>query len=240
MPANGWAHDVPGDPVHFDHTASADDRGRDVIAFQHLWNLNNPSDHIAEDGDYGPQTQARLMKSPATGFATGPDCAVSAHVANTVSVDGPDHVMSGATAHYAFTLVNSSQTDWSDTTAVVVASGKASQLFDSDSWSSPTQLGTLGQTVAAGEMVTFEFDVRAPVVSAELPIAEPLQLTDNGVQVGQMNLGVIVTMSPDDDSSEGSDPTPSGTTTGGCSTSGGGAGLLAALGLVGVRRRRRR
>ena len=71
MSSHGWKHDVPGDSVHFDHTSSADIRGEDVLAFQKLWNRNNPSDHIAEDGDYGPQTEARLKKSPATGFAIG-------------------------------------------------------------------------------------------------------------------------------------------------------------------------
>src|SRR5262249_49075145 len=38
----GWAHDVPGDDVHFDHLASADIRGDDVRAFQRLWNRNHP------------------------------------------------------------------------------------------------------------------------------------------------------------------------------------------------------
>ncbi|HZJ66879.1 MAG TPA: M15 family metallopeptidase, partial [Kofleriaceae bacterium] len=69
MANHGWAHDVPGDPVHFDHLSSADIRGKDTLAFQRLWNRNHPSDKIAEDGDYGPQTEARLRQSPATGFA---------------------------------------------------------------------------------------------------------------------------------------------------------------------------
>jgi hypothetical protein len=60
--------------VHFDHTRSSDIRGLDVHAFQRLWNRNNPSDRIDEDGDYGPATGARLAKAPAAGFAIGPTC----------------------------------------------------------------------------------------------------------------------------------------------------------------------
>lgn len=39
-----------------------------VLAFQRLWNCNNPTDTIAEDGIYGSQTEARVLKSPASGF----------------------------------------------------------------------------------------------------------------------------------------------------------------------------
>ena len=39
---------------------SPDIRGKDVLAFQRLWNRNHPNDKIAEDGAYGPQTEARL------------------------------------------------------------------------------------------------------------------------------------------------------------------------------------
>ncbi|HEU0030707.1 MAG TPA: M15 family metallopeptidase [Kofleriaceae bacterium] len=70
----GWAHDVPGDPVHFDHLASEDIRGADVLAFQRLWNRNAPDDQIAEDGSYGPETEARVRRAPAEGFGIGATC----------------------------------------------------------------------------------------------------------------------------------------------------------------------
>ena len=73
--AQGWAHDVPGDPVHFDHLASPDIRGADVLAFQRLWNRNAPADPIAEDGSYGPTTEARVKRAPAEGFGIGAVCA---------------------------------------------------------------------------------------------------------------------------------------------------------------------
>jgi hypothetical protein len=75
MGANGWGHTVPGDPVHFDHTASPDIRGTDVLAFQRLWNRNAPDDRIAEDGIYGPATEARVKRAPAEGFGLGATCA---------------------------------------------------------------------------------------------------------------------------------------------------------------------
>lgn len=72
LEAHNWDQSVPGDPVHFDHLGSPDHRGMDVHAFQRLWNRNNPGDLIDEDGLYGPQTGARLAKSPIEGFAIGP------------------------------------------------------------------------------------------------------------------------------------------------------------------------
>ena len=64
-----------GDPVHFDYTGpSRDLRRLSVLAFQRLWNRNNPGDPIGEDGDYGPATEARLKRAPAIGFARGASC----------------------------------------------------------------------------------------------------------------------------------------------------------------------
>ncbi|HEX5062729.1 MAG TPA: M15 family metallopeptidase [Kofleriaceae bacterium] len=75
LEANGWAHDVPGDPVHFDHLSSPDIRGADVLAFQRLWNRNAPDDPITEDGQYGPMTEERVKRAPAEGFGIGAPCA---------------------------------------------------------------------------------------------------------------------------------------------------------------------
>lgn len=57
-----------GDVVHFDclpRGATA----RTVITFQRLWNLNHPTDRIAEDNAYGPNTRERLRQAPITGFS---------------------------------------------------------------------------------------------------------------------------------------------------------------------------
>lgn len=76
LPAYNWDQTVPGDAVHFDHLDSPDNRGLDVLAFQRLWNANHPGDPIDEDGLYGPQTEMRLSRSPAGGFAIGASCSV--------------------------------------------------------------------------------------------------------------------------------------------------------------------
>lgn len=61
------------DRFHFDYkgAGSEDLRGLDVKAFQRLWNRNHPEDKIAEDGVWGGDTESRLLKSPADGFAVG-------------------------------------------------------------------------------------------------------------------------------------------------------------------------
>jgi N-acetylmuramoyl-L-alanine amidase len=62
----------PGDEPHFDFrffAATRNDIGTlGIRAFQILWNTYNPSDQIKVDGDFGPQTAARLRESPAEGF----------------------------------------------------------------------------------------------------------------------------------------------------------------------------
>lgn len=64
------------DPVHFDYVGggAVSQHGFDVEAFQRLWNRNHPNDLIAVDGDYGPETEKRLVKSPVGGFPTGAIC----------------------------------------------------------------------------------------------------------------------------------------------------------------------
>jgi MYXO-CTERM domain-containing protein len=69
--ANGWIDNVAGDDVHFEHLTSPDIRGADVQAFQRLWNRNHPTELLAEDGDYGAMTAARLAQAPGEGFAIG-------------------------------------------------------------------------------------------------------------------------------------------------------------------------
>ena len=82
LAAHGWEQTVPGDPVHFDHLASPDIRGADVLAFQRLWNRNAPDDQITEDGSYGPMTAARIQRAPAEGFGIGALCAARYRYAN--------------------------------------------------------------------------------------------------------------------------------------------------------------
>lgn len=73
-----------GDPVHFDYAGSGakNYKGLDVKAFQRLWNRNNPNDKITVDGDWGPQTEARMKKAPAGGFAQGAICGQAIEIGN--------------------------------------------------------------------------------------------------------------------------------------------------------------
>lgn len=70
----GWRWLGPSDPVHFDYVGwgTRDIRRISVLAFQRLWNRNNISDRIAEDGLYGWQTESRLQRSYIHGFAVAP------------------------------------------------------------------------------------------------------------------------------------------------------------------------
>ena len=92
--ANGFAWQGAADVVHFDYTGPGivPFKGNDVRAFQQLWNKNNPGDFIAEDGAYGPQTGARLAKSPAAGFPMGASCAVASgpDVWPAITIDAKD------------------------------------------------------------------------------------------------------------------------------------------------------
>lgn len=90
------------DPVHFDFTGSGSvsHKGLDVRAFQSLWNRNHPTDKISVDGEWGPQTEARMKKAPAAGFAKGASCGSGA---KDLEIDACNHDPSaiGAPLHPA-------------------------------------------------------------------------------------------------------------------------------------------
>ncbi|NJM45892.1 MAG: peptidoglycan-binding protein [Alkalinema sp. RU_4_3] len=69
----GW-EPLGGDPPHFDYLGDdvVDFRATAILAFQKLWNLNNPSAAIDEDGSFGPGTESALLQTPATGFPIAP------------------------------------------------------------------------------------------------------------------------------------------------------------------------
>ncbi|MCX5742688.1 MAG: M15 family metallopeptidase [Proteobacteria bacterium] len=240
--AHGWAHDVPGDEVHFDHTGSPDTRGLDTKAFQRLWNRNNPNDVISEDGAYGPQTEARLKASPATGFAIGPSCTPRAANADVVAVDGPDRVAPDTKLMYRVTLQNNGAVAWPQDTQIVTSNGAPSVVYDADTWSSPTAYGELGAEVAAGGQLVLELAVRSPLVTVETPVFQQLALQSGGAPFGMINLALTVT--PDaamTDTSTDSDDhfDEPQEITGGCAT-GGAAGWLGLAPVVALLRRRRR
>jgi hypothetical protein len=239
MANHHWSHDVPGDPVHFDHLSSTDIRGEDTLAFQRLWNRNHPGDKIAADGAYGPQTEARLKQSPATGFAIGASCAASARVVEVAAVDGPDRIAPGQKAHYRITISNATDADWPATTRLQIADGNASELYDPASWASNVEPGAIGAAVPAGSQGVVELDIVGPSVATPTPIATSLALVDGTTRVGSVDFAVTVTPDGDENLSGDSDDQADGDVTGGCSA-GGAAGWLAFAPVLLVIRRRRR
>jgi hypothetical protein len=72
LEAEGWEWFGPPDEVHFTFMGGGvrDEIGDiGVEAFQILWNKQNSKDLIGVDREYGPETAARLDRSPANGFA---------------------------------------------------------------------------------------------------------------------------------------------------------------------------
>jgi hypothetical protein len=237
MANRGWAHDVPGDDVHFDHTSSTDHRGQDVHAFQVLWNKNHPNDTIDVDGVYGPMTEAKLKASPATGFAMGPSCGTQPLDADVVSVDGPDRAPPVTQVHYTITIKNTGSQTWPATTQVEVASGMASALHDA-SWTSDTVVTTLSESVAPGAKTMIDFDVTTPAADAETPVMESFALDDGGSTFGKIDLALTVVPGMDTpQSSDGGDTQDDG---GGCDAGGGAQGGVLVMFAALVLRRRRR
>jgi uncharacterized protein (TIGR03382 family) len=249
MKSHHWSHSVPGDPVHFDNTRSPDNRGDDVTAFQRLWNRNHPSDKIAVDGDYGPQTAARLKKSPATGFSKGAYCKATERGTDLLAVDGPDRVAPGQRVKYLLTIANNTLVDWPANTRVLVAGGAASDLYDGQTWVSPTELGTLDVAIPAGGRGDLGLEIAAPSVTEETPMSTPFAITDaNGAVLGEFELALTVTpmgndgtsVDGDEDDVEPIDADEDGVEGGGCNAGGGSAGAGLAFGLLALVVRRRR
>jgi hypothetical protein len=233
----GWAHDVAGDPVHFDHLSSPDGRGQDVAAFQRLWNRNHPNDTIAVDGDYGPQTEAKLRASPATGFPLGPSCENRSLDLDVLSIAGPDFAAPDTRIGYTFVLVNSGQTAWPDTTKLQISTGSSSDIYD-EAWESQTVVTEIGQMVPPDGQLTLAFTIKTPAVTDETPISQVFELENAGTKFGSINLAL--TVKPGLTGEESGDGNEEGDVNGGCNAGGGGLGWLGfALPLVVLRRRRR-
>lgn len=96
LEGNGFGWLGASDPWHFDWVGAGavDHRGLDILAFQRLWNRNNPNDPIAEDGIWGPGTESRMRKSPADGFSMGATCGAQSEpacVASFADICGSPH-----------------------------------------------------------------------------------------------------------------------------------------------------
>jgi Synergist-CTERM protein sorting domain-containing protein len=245
MSAHGWSHDVPGDPVHFDHLSSPDARGRDVRAFQTLWNRNHPNDKISVDGVYGPQTGARLAQSPATGFAKGSTCGAVKRAVDVLAIDGPDYLAPQAPTHYAYTIANNDTVDWPASARIVVADGTPSELYDPTSWVSATEVGTLAAAIPAGGQGIIDIDVVAPAAETAAGTTFAIVDGDRVIDTFDLSVAVVHGATPEQSSDASDDPNeidPTADENGassGCAAGGGAGWLALALPLVVLRRRRR-
>ncbi len=67
---DNWSWQGSDDEVHYSYEIGNNAMGDlGVQAFQSLWNKFNPQDQIDVDGDFGPQTAARMDKCPVEGFS---------------------------------------------------------------------------------------------------------------------------------------------------------------------------
>ncbi len=240
MAARGWSHNVPGDPVHFEHLSSPDIRGKDVLAFQRLHNRNNPNNKIVEDGAYGPMTAAGLRAAPATGFAKGPLCGQPVPGVDVVMIDGPDKIAPSTKAHFAITVRNTGDLTWPAGTKLIVADGTASELYSDETWTSPTEVGPLGVEVAKGAQHIIDLEVAVPAVTEETPMSTQFALASSGKRFGIINIAVTVTPNGDEgtsgDSPDENDPEMES----GCNAGGGTSWTTLLVPVLIVLRRRRR
>jgi hypothetical protein len=173
MTAAGCTHTYPStDPVHFD-CPGIDDRASSIKAFQHLWNVNNPTDKLVEDGSYGTETASRLAKSPAGGFPDPADCATpktpdwAAEFVDQsfpkAGVGGILTMTEGADATGWIELKNVGAKAWDDKTflATTMPRDRAS-AFVAPSWTSDHRLANATAAVAPGATHKFSFTLHAP------------------------------------------------------------------------------
>jgi hypothetical protein len=227
LAAHDWAHDVPGDDVHFDHLMSADLSGTDVLAFQRLWNRNYPDDPISEDGDWGPMTEAAVKAAPAEGFAVGPMCA-GARLDAAATVRGPGVLAPGGAGTVVLVLRNTGYAPWERPSLVTSQPVGRASGFAGPGWIAPDHPADVGQTVEPGDEVELELAVVAPAAEGEY--TETFELAQGGERFGMISLAIQVDAG-------------GGGSSGGCAAAGdhGGSGgwivLLGALVLVGRKRR---
>ena len=169
----GCTHPYPGsDPVHFD-CPGADMRSASVLVFQRLWNLNNPSDTIAEDGAYGPQTGARLGRSPVGGFGmdlcdTAPPMGQWGGALLATTFENPITLRPGEQRLGTIEVSNIGTETWNSSTRLGTTGprDRTSELA-ADDWIAGNRPAQVVGTVAPGDSFPFTFTVRAPMAAGD-------------------------------------------------------------------------
>jgi hypothetical protein len=245
MSNHGWTHTYPSsDPVHFDYTAggTTDLRSESVLAFQKLWNLNNPGAKIAEDGSYGPATAAKIAASPATGFAKGTTCSPQTtpdpppndpqFSATLTAQSMPQTLAAGEMQPAWVEFKNTGTATWEPGVTHLGTTDPRDResVLSAPDWLSASRAASVDATTKPGETGRFTFSLRGPVVSSAEALTEHFGLVQEGVAwfPDAASLTVDVMITPE--AATGGDPnqgteggvTPTGTmgAHGGCSVGG--------------------
>jgi len=243
---HGWDQNVPGDAVHFEHLASNDLRGVDVLAFQRLWNRANPADVIAEDGEYGPQTGARIAMSPIDGFELPVGCdGMEQYSLEIVGRNAPARLQPGDRAIVELTLKNVGSVTWQAGARLTALD--ASRLVDLPTWLDNQTPLALDSAVAPGDEITVSFAIVAPTLAVPGVVTEVFSLRDGPHAFGMVTLSMWVSDQAPGEPANEEGSLPEGEVepaAGGCNAGAGGgaanplwAGL--SLGALWLHRRRR-
>jgi hypothetical protein len=194
MANHGWTHSYPSsDPVHFDYTAGGtiDLRSESVLAFQKLWNLNNPNAKIAEDGEYGPMTASKIAASPATGFAKGSTCMPQTAPGSTdpkfaaelVQQSMPEALGAGEVQPAWVEFKNTGTATWEPGTTRLGTTDPEDResAMSAPDWISANRAATVDAETKPGETGRFTFSLRGPVVTAPEALTEHFGLVEEGV-----------------------------------------------------------
>ncbi len=159
------------DPVHYD-CPGADMRAASVLVFQRLWNENHPEDRIAEDGAYGPQTAARLGRSPAGGLgrdlcAPPPPLAQwgAEFVAQSFPLASADPIVlrPGEEVTGTIELRNVGTETWDAGTRLGTTEPRdRASAFAGPDWLGPNRAAAVEGAVPHGDTFPFTFTLRAP------------------------------------------------------------------------------
>ncbi len=178
----GCRHPYPGsDDVHFDCPGS-DRRADSVRTFQRLWNVNNPSDRIAEDGAYGPMTESRLGRSPASGFArdgctTTPP--IPAWDATLVRVSCPAEALAGSRPVAFVEYRNTGTATWDTRTTRLGTTGprdRRGSFYDPTNWLAANRPSAVDAATAPGATGRFSFVLGIPEVTTTQTVTDTYAL----------------------------------------------------------------
>jgi MYXO-CTERM domain-containing protein len=201
LEAEGYDWYGDGDRVHYDYRGpgAIDLRGTSVLAFQRLWNINEPSDPIDEDGVYGAMTEARLARAPAGGFPRGSTCEgeppppeQAPFAAELIAVVAPERLEAGTAGEVRVSFRNTGTATWTPARTRLGTTGprdRDSTLAAPD-WIAPNRPAHVQAETPPGAVGVFTFPVLAPPVSEPRAFDEDFALVEEAVTWFGPEMGV--------------------------------------------------